>query len=79
MFSWIQQQPIVVEVLNQPTATKDISIDFVLAMFKMAGFAILFAAVGGLLVGGAFILIRRLRDNWAPSTPTDPGHAKLRI
>lgn len=77
MFSLLQQQPIVVEVLRQPQATRDISFDVVLGMFMLAGVAILFAAVGGLVVGAIFIGIRRLRDASAPTS--DTGHVRLRI
>ncbi len=52
----------VVDVLKQPPASRDISIDVVLGMFEMAGVLLLAAAVGGLIVGGIFIAIRRFRD-----------------
>jgi len=74
---FIQQEPIIVEVLKQPEAARDISIDVVLGMFAMAGAMLLVAALGGLLVGAIFIGIRRLRDASAP--PADTNHLKLRI
>jgi hypothetical protein len=74
---WIQQDPIVVDVIKQPTPARDISIDVVIGMFELAGVALLLAAIGGLLAGAVFIAIRRLRDASAP--PTDFSHVRLRI
>lgn len=74
---FIQQEPIIVEVLRQPEAARDISIDVVIGMFTMAGVLLLVAAVGGLVAGAIFIGIRRFRDASAP--PTDSGHVRLRI
>jgi hypothetical protein len=34
---FLQQQPIVVDVIKQPTPTRDISIDYVITMFQTAG------------------------------------------
>ena len=74
---FLQQEPIVVDVIKQPTPAKDISIDVVLGMFQMAGVLLAAAAVGGLIVGLIFIGIRRFRDASAP--PSDSEHVKLRI
>ena len=74
---FLQQQPIVVDVIKQPPPAKDISIDVILGMFQMAGVVLLAAAVGGLIVGLIFIAIRRFRDASAPSSDSD--HVKLRI
>ena len=74
---FIQQEPIIVDVLKQPEAARDISIDVVLGMFAMAGVVLLIAAIGGLIAGAIFIAIRRFRDSSAP--PADSGHVKLRI
>lgn len=73
----IQQQPIVVEVLKQPAAAPDISVDVMLGMFALAGAFLLVAALGGLVAGAIFIGIRRSRDASAP--PTDTDHVRLRI
>jgi hypothetical protein len=76
----LQQQPIVVEVLRQPEVTRDVSVDAVLGMFALAGVAILFAAIGGLLVGGIFVWIRRKQDASAPSADAPvTSHVKLQI
>jgi hypothetical protein len=74
----LQQQPIVVDVVKQPTPARDISIDVVLGMFQMAGVLLLAAAVGGLIVGLIFIGVRRLRDASAPPA-SESTHIKLRI
>ena len=74
---FFQQDPIVVDVIKQPTPARDISIDVVLGMFQMAGVVLLAAAIGGLIAGLIFIGMRRLRD--ASSSPTDSEHVKLRI
>jgi hypothetical protein len=78
MFSVLQQQPIVVEVIKQPAPTRDISIDYIITMFATAGVVLLIAAIGGLVAGALFIGLRRLRDASASST-TDSSHVKLRI
>lgn len=75
---FLQQQPIVVEVLKQPEPTRDISIDYIITMFQTAGVFLLAAAIGGLIVGAIFVGIRRLRD--ASRTRTnDTEHVRLRI
>ena len=74
---FLQQEPIVVDVIKQPPPAKDISIDVILGMFQMAGVVLLAAAVGGVIVGLIFIGIRRMRDASAPAS--DSEHVKLRI
>jgi hypothetical protein len=73
----LQQEPIVVDVIKQPSPARDISIDVILGMFQMAGVVLLAAAVGGVIVGLIFIGIRRMRDASAPAS--DSEHVKLRI
>ena len=73
----IQQDPIIVGVVDQPEAARDISLDVVLGMFSMAGVLLLFAALGGLVVGAIFIAIRRARDAKAP--PTESDHVRLKL
>ena len=69
--------PVIVDVARQPTPARDISIDVVLAAFTSAGVALLVAAVGGLIAGAIFVMIRRYRD--AHTTKTDSDHVRLRI
>jgi len=74
----LQQNPIVVEVLQQPPVTEPISYGSVLlTAVGMLGLILAAGLVTGALVGGLFILRRRRADASAP--PTDPGHARLRI
>ena len=74
----LQQEPIVVDVIKQPSPARDISIDVVVGMFQMAGVVLLAAAVGGLIVGLVFIAIRRMRD--ASAAPdSGPDDLRLRI
>ena len=68
---FIQQEPIVVEVLRQPDATRDISADVIVGMFSMAGVALVLAALGGLVVGGIYVAIRRHRAASAPPVETE--------
>jgi hypothetical protein len=74
---FIQQEPIVVEVIKQPAAAPDISVEVVLGMFELAGVALVLAALGGIVAGAIFIGIRRFRD--ASTPPTDTEHVRLRI
>ncbi len=75
---FLQQNPIVVEVLKQPPVARPITVgDVVLGAMGLSGLIMVAAAVVGLLVGAIVIFIKRRRDAVAP--PTDPGHAKLRI
>jgi hypothetical protein len=79
MLFFLQQQPIVVDVVKQPTPTRDISIDYVITMFQTAGIFLLIAAVGGLIVGAIFVVFRRFRDASTASTTNETDHVKLRI
>jgi hypothetical protein len=69
--------PVIVDVAKQPVPTRDISIDVVIAAFASAGIALLVAAVGGLIAGVIFVMIRRYRD--AHTTKTESDHVRLRI
>jgi len=75
---FLQQQPIVVEVIKQPAATRDISIDYIITMFQTAGVLLLAAALGGILVGLIFVVIRRFRDA-STSHTGETEHVRLRI
>ena len=74
---WLQQKPIIVDVGKRPTPTRDITFDFLIGMFAMAGLLLLAALIGSLLVAGGIILYKRRRSS---STETgDPGHTTLRL
>ena len=75
---FLQEQPIVVEVIKQPAPTQDISIDYIITMFQTAGIFLLAAAVGGILVGLVFVAIRRMRDA-STSHTGETEHVRLRI
>ncbi len=75
----LRQDPIVIEVVKQPPAAHDISIDTIITMFASAGVFLLIAAAGGILVGVIFIAIRRRQERSAPATNPGSSHVKLRI
>ncbi|HZM92357.1 MAG TPA: hypothetical protein VFB92_03015 [Vicinamibacterales bacterium] len=72
------QNPIIVDVARQPDPTGDISIDFVIGMFAMAGVLLAIAVVGCLIVAGVVIFIKRRR---ALSDDSDEmtSHTRLKI
>lgn len=76
---FLQQDPIVVEVVKQPAAAHDISIDYIITMFASAGVFLAIAAAGGLVVGAIFIAIRRMQERSASATNPDTSHVRLRI
>jgi hypothetical protein len=72
------QNPIIVDVGKQPDPTGDISIDFVIGMFAMAGVLLAVAAVGCLIVAGVVVFIKRRQaanDDSAEMT----SHTRLKI
>jgi hypothetical protein len=73
----LQQNPIVVDLTKQPPPTEDVSIDFVLNMFLMAGVFLVAAAVGSVIVAVVILLYKRWRDTSATETGT--SHTTLRI
>ena len=75
----LQENPIVVEVIKQPPAAHDISIDYIITMFASAGVFLAIAALGGIIVGLVFIAIRRMQDKSAPATNSDGSPLRLRI
>ena len=79
MNALLAQQPIVVDLANQPEPTRDISIEVVLSMFAVAGIFLLVAAVGCALVASATLLYKRWRDGSAPPTETPHSHIRLQI
>ena len=75
---WLVQNPIIVDVARQPDPTGDISIDFVIGMFAMAGVLLAIAAVGCLIVAAAVILIKR-RQSSADDSNEMTSHTRLKI
>ena len=72
----LQQKPIIVDVGKQPTPTRDVTFDFLVGMFTMAGLFLLAALIGSALVAGGIIIYKRRRSS------TDTGqhdHTTLRI
>jgi hypothetical protein len=74
----LQQNPIIVDVAKAPEPTPDISLDFVVGMFAMAGIFLLAALIGSLLVAGTIIYLKR-REQRSVAAGDDPGHTSLRI
>jgi len=72
------QNPIIVDVGRQPDPTGDISIDFVIGMFAMAGVLLAVAAVGCLIVAGVVIFIKRRRAAMDDSGEMT-SHTRLKI
>ena len=72
----LQQKPIIVDVAKQPTPTRDITFDFVVGMFAMAGLFLLAALIGSAIVAGGIILYKRRHSSTGTS---DPGHTTLHI
>ena len=75
MWSWLQQNPIVVDLGQGLEPARDASIDAVLGTFALAGAFLLAAAVGSVLVAGAMFLYKRRRD----ATNADIGHTHTRL
>jgi hypothetical protein len=72
----LQEKPIIVDVAKPPDPTPDISIDFVVGMFAMAGVFLLAALVGSLIVAGVILFMKRRQQRLSPD---DPGHTTLKI
>jgi hypothetical protein len=72
----LQEKPIIVDVGKPPDPTPDISLDFVVGMFAMAGVFLLMALVGSLIVAGVILFMKRRQQRLSPD---DPGHTTLRI
>ena len=76
MLTWLQQNPIVVDLGTQPPPARDISIDTVLGIFALAGAFLAAAAVGSVLVAGGMLLYKRRRDASNPDG-MGPTHTQL--
>jgi len=72
------QNPIIVDVGRQPDPTGDISIDFVIGMFAMAGVLLAVAAIGCLIVAGIVIFIKRRQASSGDSDEMT-SHTRLKI
>jgi hypothetical protein len=77
IFSLVQN-PIIVDVGRQPDPTSDISIDFVIGMFAMAGVLLAVAVVGCLLVAAIVIFVKRRRAAMDDSHEMT-SHTRLKI
>lgn len=76
LLTLLQEKPIIVDVGKVPDPTPDISLNFVVGMFEMAGVFLLAALVGSLMVAGVILFMKRRQQRLAPD---DPGHTTLRI
>jgi hypothetical protein len=76
--SWLVQNPIIVDVGRQPDPTGDISIEFVVGMFAMAGVLLAIATVGCLIVAGIVILVKRRRAGMDQAGEMT-SHTRLKI
>jgi len=77
LFSLVQN-PIIVDVGKQPDPTDDISLNFVVGMFAMAGVLLAVAAVGCLIVAGVVVLIKR-RQAASDDSGETSSHTRLKI
>jgi hypothetical protein len=77
VFSLVQN-PIIVDVGKQPEPTNDISLNFVVGMFAMAGVLLAVAAVGCLIVAGVVIVIKR-RQAANDDSGEMTSHTRLKI
>jgi hypothetical protein len=76
MLTWLQQNPIVVDLGAPPPPARDISIDTVLGIFALTGVFLVAAAVGSALVAGGMLLYKRRREKSNPET-MGPTHTQL--
>jgi hypothetical protein len=72
------QNPIIVDVGPRPDPTGDISIDFVIGMFAMAGVLLAVAVVGCFIVAGVVIYIKR-RQAALDDSGEMTSHTRLKI
>jgi len=59
LLRFLQEKPIIVDVGKPPDPTPDISLNFVVGMFAMAGVFLLVAFVGSLIVAGVILFMKR--------------------
>jgi hypothetical protein len=78
MISFLQQPPIVVDVIKQPPVAEEITMaDVIVGAFGLTGVIMLSALVAGVLVGAIFIWIKHARD--ANTSLNDSGSSRLRL
>lgn len=77
MWTWLQQNPIVVDLGPKAEPSRDISVDVVLGIFALAGAFLLAAAIGSALVAGGMFLYKRRRD--ATTSEVGPSHTRLQL
>ena len=77
MLSWLQQNPIVVDLGSQPEPSRDASIDAMLSTFALAGAFLAVAAIGCVLVAGSIYFYKRRHE--ANSAGVEPTHTRLRL
>ena len=73
----LQQQPIIVELSNQPDASRDISVDTALSIFLMPFVVLVALLLGGAIVGGLVVAYKRWRDRG--DAPMVSDHPTIRI
>jgi hypothetical protein len=78
VWSLLQQSPIIVEVGSQKEPTGDITIDFVVGMFAMAG-VLLAVATAGCLIVAAVVIIYKRRHPPLDAEGGSTSHTRLRI
>jgi hypothetical protein len=71
----LQPTPFIVEVIQQPPATPDISVMTVVSVLVLPFVVIGVAAAGGVIVGGSVLLYKRWRDSIASrsESPSQPS------
>jgi hypothetical protein len=75
---FLQQPPIVVDVVKQPPVAEEITMaDVIVGAFGVTGVIMLSALVAGAIVGAIFIWVKRRRD--AAASPDDREHSHLRM
>jgi hypothetical protein len=74
----LQQQPIIVDLSNQPDASRDISVDTALSIFLMPFVVLLALVLGGAIVAGLVVAYKRWRERGdGPMIASD--HPSIRI
>lgn len=76
---FLLQQPVIVDLKDQPPPSHDISIDVILGMFAMAGVFLAVAALGSALVAVGMICYKRWRDASMPANHPTHTHTSLRM